>query len=399
MLSSERRNVLLLAGSQALAQTTSVVVITASGVVGLSLAPQKSLATLPVAMTLVGTALTLIPASWLMQRFGRRAGFLVGASLGCLAGLIAAAAVREHSFMLFLLAALLVGSYSGFAQYYRFAAADVASDAFRGRAISWVVSGGVVAAIAGPAIVRITDDLASPPFLATYLALIALGVIALFFITRLSVPPMKIEHSAGTARPLWKIIRQPVYLTALAGSTVGFAVMTTVMTATPIAMLMCGQSVADSTLVIQWHVLGMYVPSFFTGSLIRRHGVLAIMGCGIALLGAHVVIALSGVEFLHFVSGLTLLGVGWNFLFVGGTTLLTEAYRPAERAKAQAAHDFIMFAVVSLGSFSAGAVLNGWGWGAVNLGVLPFLFVAAAAVFALALSRGFMFRKKAGFPR
>jgi MFS family permease len=388
MQSSERRNVLLLAGAQALAQTTSVVVITASGVVGLELAPQKSLATLPVAMTLVGTAITLIPASAFMQRFGRRAGFILGASLGCLAGIAAAIAVHEHSFGLFLLAALLVGSYSGFSQYYRFAAADVASDAWRGRAISWVVSGGIVAAIAGPAIVRFTDDLAAPPFIATYLALIALGIVALFLLSRLAVPPLRVAHAEGSARPLREILRQPVYLTALAGSTVGFAVMTTVMTATPIAMLMCGQSVADSTLVIQWHVLGMYLPSFFTGSLIRRHGVLAVMGCGIALLAAHVVIALSGIEFLHFVSGLTLLGVGWNFLFVGGTTLLTEAYRPAERAKAQAAHDFIMFAVVSLGSFSAGALLDGWGWGAVNLIVVPFLFVAAAAVFALGISRG-----------
>jgi MFS family permease len=387
MIPSEKRNVLLLAGAQALAQTTSVVVITASGVVGLELAPSRSLATLPVAMTLVGTAITLIPASWLMQRFGRRAGFLLGATLGCLAGLAAAVAVHRHSFGLFLFAALMVGGYSGFAQYYRFAAADVASDAFRSRAISWVVSGGVFAAIAGPAIVRFTGDLAAPPFLATYLALIALGIIALFFIARLSVPPMRVEHAAGPSRPLWQILCQPVYLTALAGSTVGFAVMTTVMTATPIAMLMCGQTVADSTLVIQWHVLGMYVPSFFTGSLIRRHGVLAVMGCGIALLGAHVVIALSGVEFLHFVSGLTLLGVGWNFLFVGGTTLLTETYHPAERAKAQAAHDFIMFAVVSVGSFSAGALLNTWGWGSVNLIVLPFLFLAAAAVAGLALTR------------
>jgi MFS family permease len=387
MAPSEKKNVLLLACAQALAQTASVVVITASGVVGLSLAPDRSLATLPVAMTLVGTAITLIPASWFMQRFGRRAGFLLGATLGCLAGLAAAAAVQAHSFTLFLVAALLVGGYSGFSQYYRFAASDVASDAYRSRAISWVVSGGIVAAIAGPAIVRFTDDLATPPFLATYLALIALGILALFFIARLSVPPMKVERAEGPSRPLWQIVRQPVYLTALAGSTVGFAVMTTVMTATPIAMLMCGQTVADSTLVIQWHVLGMYLPSFFTGSLIRRHGVLAVMGCGIALLGAHVVIALSGVEFLHFVSGLTLLGVGWNFLFVGGTTLLTQAYLPAERAKAQAAHDFIMFAVVSVGSFSAGALLNGWGWGAVNLVVLPFLFLAAAAVAALALSR------------
>jgi MFS family permease len=386
MIPSERRNVFLLAGAQALAQTTSVVVITIAGVVGLGLAPNRSLATLPVAMTLTGTAITLIPASWLMQRLGRRAGFLLGAALGCLAGLVAAIAVREHSFALFLLAALLVGGYSGFAQYYRFAAADVASDAFRGRAISWVVSGGIVAAIAGPAIVRLTDDLAAPPFLATYLALIALGILALFFISRLVLPPARAPHSEGPARPLWQIVRQPVFLTALAGSTVGFSVMTTVMTATPIAMLMCGQTVADSTVVIQWHVLGMYVPSLFTGSLIRRFGVLGVMGCGIALLGAHEAIALSGIEFLHFVSGLTLLGVGWNFLFVGGTTLLTQAYRPAERAKAQATHDFIMFSVVTLGSFSAGALLEGWGWRAVNFTVLPLLFVAAVAVTALAVA-------------
>jgi MFS family permease len=386
MIPSERRNVFLLAGAQALAQTTSVVVITIAGVVGLGLAPNRSLATLPVAMTLTGTAITLIPASWLMQRLGRRAGFLLGAALGCLAGLVAAIAVREHSFALFLLAALLVGGYSGFAQYYRFAAADVASDAFRGRAISWVVSGGIVAAIAGPAIVRLTDDLAAPPFLATYLALIALGILALFFISRLVLPPARAPHSEGPARPLWQIVRQPVFLTALAGSTVGFSVMTTVMTATPIAMLMCGQTVADSTVVIQWHVLGMYVPSLFTGSLIRRFGVLGVMGCGIALLGAHVAIALSGIEFLHFVSGLTLLGVGWNFLFVGGTTLLTQAYRPAERAKAQATHDFIMFSVVTLGSFSAGALLEGWGWRAVNFTVLPLLFVAGVAVTALAMA-------------
>jgi MFS family permease len=282
---------------------------------------------------------------------------------------------------------MLMGGYLAIAQYYRFAAADVASDAFRSRAISWVVAGGIVAAIAGPAIVRFTGDLATPPFLATYLSLIALGILALFCISKLSLPPLRIEPTQGTARPLLEIIRQPVYLTALTGSTVGFAVMSTVMTATPLAMLMCGQTVADSTQVIQWHVLGMFLPSFFTGALIRRHGVLAVMGCGIALLAAHVVIALSGVAFLHFVSGLTLLGIGWNFLYVGGTTLLTEAYRPAERAKAQAAHDFLMFTVVSSGSFSAGALLNGWGWSAVNWTVVPFLFIATAAVLGLTLSR------------
>jgi MFS family permease len=387
MMADEKRNVLLLACAQALVQTVSVLIVTASGVVGLDLAPSRDLATLPVAMTLVGSAITLIPASLFMQRFGRRAGFALGATLGCIAGLAAAMAVFVHSFGLFLFATLLVGAYSGFAQYYRFAAADVASDAFRSRAISWVVAGGVVAAVAGTSLVRLTQSWTAPPFIATYLALTVLSIGALLVISRLSLPPMKVEAAEGTARPLWTIIRQPIYLTALIGSTAGFAVMTTVMTATPIAMLMCGQSVADSATVIQWHVLGMFVPSFFTGSLIRRFSVLPVMGCGIALLLMHVIIALSGVAFLHFLSGLTLLGVGWNFLFVGGTTLLTQAYQPAERAKAQAAHDFIMLTIVSIGSFSAGALLNGWGWNAVNYTALPFLFVATAAVTALAVTR------------
>ena len=361
--------------------------VTASGVVGLGLAADKRLATLPVALTLVGAAIAMIPASLFMRRHGRRAGFLIGASLGGMAGVLAAIAVHRHSFWLFAAASVLIGFYSGFAQYYRFAAADVASDAFRSRAISWVVAGGVVAAVAGPNLVRVTQHWGDVPFFFTYLAMTVLSVGALFVIGRLSLPPMMAQQVSGAARPLWAIVRQPVYVTALIGSTVGFAVMTMVMTATPIAMLMCSHTMSDSTTVIQWHVLGMYVPSFFTGALIRRVGVLAVMATGIVLLGGHVAVALTGVAFLHFLSGLTLLGVGWNFLFVGGTTLLTEAYQPTERAKAQATHDFLMFAVVSAGSFSAGGLLNAWGWEAVNLTVLPFLLLAAAAVGALAWVR------------
>jgi MFS family permease len=386
LIQKEKRDVLRLASAQALFQTVSVMMVTASGVVGLELAPSKSLATLPVALSLVGAAIMLIPASLLMRRFGRRAGFLLGASLGCASGMLAAAAIHTHSFWLFAAASLLVGGYSGFAQYYRFAAADVASDAFRSRAISWVVAGGVVAAVAGPNLVRVTQHWNTEEFLATYLAMTVLSIGALLVIGKLSLPPMG-AASTGAARPLSIIVRQPVYITALTCSTVGFAVMTMVMTATPIGMLMCGHTMADSTTVIQWHVLGMYLPSFFTGALIRRFGVLRVMAAGIALLGAHVAVAVSGVAFLHFLSGLTLLGVGWNFLYVGGTTLLTEAYLPSERVKAQATHDFLMLAVVSAGSFSAGGLLNHWGWEAVNLTVLPFLVLAAAAVIALALAR------------
>ena len=209
----------------------------------------------------------------------------------------------------------------------------------------------------------------------------------LLIVTRIDIPPVVVSEVHGPARPLLEIMRQPVFLTALTGSSVGYAVMIMVMTATPLAMQMCGQSLGASATVIQWHVLGMFVPSFFTGNLIRRYGVLTIMGIGIVLLAGHVAIALTGIEFLHFLSGLILLGVGWNFLFIGGTTLLTEAYRPTERAKAQAAHDFLMFGAVSLASFSAGDLLNAWGWQSVNLTVLPFLAIAAFAVLALTRHR------------
>jgi MFS family permease len=386
-LTTEKRNVLLLAAAQALFQSVAVLMITASGIVGLQLTPDPRLATLPAAMVLLGSTITMIPASMMMQRIGRKAGFLLGAAFGCIAGIIAMIAIHLHDFWMFIAASLLVGAYSGFANYYRFAAADIASDAFRSRAISWVVAGGVVAAVAGTNVVRFTQNLTATPFVATYFALTLLSLAAWFVINKLSLPPLAIAASDGPARSLPAIIRQPVYITAVICSTVGFAMMALVMTATPLAMVMCGFTVGDSATVIQWHVLGMFVPSFFTGALIRRFGVLTIAGLGVATLGAHVAIALTGIEFLRFLSGLTLLGIGWNFLFIGGTNLLTEAYRPAERAKVQAAHDFMMMTVVSIASFSAGGLLNTWGWNTINVTVLPFLFLATVAIAALAFVR------------
>lgn len=385
---TEIRNVLLLANAQALFQTASVMVMTLSGLVGLELATDKRLATLPIALMMVAAAATMIPASMLMQRWGRKAGFALGTALGCAAGLGAAGAIALQSFALFVLANMLVGAYQGFAQYYRFAAADVASTAFKSRAISWVIAGGVFAALAGPNTARWTQNLGPVPFAASFVALFAISLVALLVVTRVQIPPMAAGMAQGPARPLRTIMRQPVFLTALIGSSMGYGVMIMVMTATPLAMQICGQPLGASATVIQWHVLGMFVPSFFTGNLIRRYGALKIMATGIALLVGHVAIALSGVEYLHFLSGLILLGVGWNFLFVGGTALLTEAYQPSERAKTQAAHDFLMFGVVSLASFSAGGLLNGWGWGSVNITALPFLALALAAVWGLAWHRG-----------
>lgn len=384
---AEKRNVLLLASTQALFQTASVMVMTLSGLAGMQLAPDKSLATLPIAMMMVAAAATMIPAAMLMQRYGRKAGFLLGTSLGILAGLTSAWAIWLNSFWLFVAGNMLVGGYQGFAQYYRFAAADVASGDFRSRAISWVVAGGVVAAVAGPNIARFTQGLGPLPFMVSFFALSVLSGLALLVVTRMTIPPVVVAQVSGPARPLAQIMMQPVFITALIGSSVGYAVMVMVMTATPMAMQICGQSLDASASVIQWHVLGMFLPSFFTGNLIRRYGVLPMMALGTVLLAGHVAVALSGIEFLHFVSGLVLLGVGWNFLFIGGTTLLTEAYRPTERAKAQAAHDFLMFGSVSLASLSAGSLLNTWGWESVNLTALPFLGMALFAVVGLAVLR------------
>lgn len=384
---AEKGNVLLLAGAQALFQTASVIVMTLSGLVGLQIAPDKSLATLPIALMMVAAAATMIPASMLMQRFGRQAGFLLGTTFGGLAGLTAAGAIWLGNFWLFVFANMLVGSYQAFAQYYRFAAADVASTDFKSRAISWVIAGGVVAAVAGPNIARITQGISATPFLTSYLALFGASVLALMLVTRLALPPLVVAEAHGPARPLLQIMRQPIFITALAGSAVGHSVMMMVMTATPLAMKACGYMQGASASVVQWHVLGMFLPSFFTGNLIRRFGVLPIMATGIALLGGHVLVALSGSEYLNFLSGLILLGAGWNFLYIGGTTLLTEAYTPSERGKTQAAHDFIVFGSASLASFVAGGLLNHGGWHSVNFTVMPFLGMALAAVLGFALMR------------
>lgn len=376
----EKRTVLMLAGAQALFQTSSVMVMTVSALVGFALAPSKALATLPIALMTLSTATMMIPAALVMRRWGRKPGFLLGTAAGVLAGLLAAAAIVVQAFWLFAAANMLVGVYQAFAQYYRFAAADAASAEFKSRAVSWVIAGGVVAAIAGPNLARVTESLGKAPFAASFLALAALGLVAMALIARLQLGRDQAVQAGEPARSMADIMRQPVFITALSASAVGFAVMIMVMTATPLAMHHHGHGVGSASSVIQWHVLGMFVPSFFTGNLIRRFGVLPIIASGVALLGAHIAIALSGAAFLHFLSGLVLLGVGWNFMFIGGTTLLTEAYRPSERFKTQAAHDFVMFGAVTLASFSSGALLDAWGWFAVNLAALPFLALSALAL-------------------
>jgi predicted MFS family arabinose efflux permease len=381
-LKTKWNTVVLLALTQSLFQTSSILVSTLSAVVGLELASDKSLATLPIAVISVGTAVMLIPASLFIRRFGQRKGFMVGTAIGMLAGLIAWYGIIEHSFSIFVFGNMLIGFYQGFAQYYRFAAADSVPEASKGRAISFVLTGGVIAAIAGPNLARFTQDMGSTPFVYSYLSITALSIMAFLVIASLKLqkPSAAIAVVQEHARPLIEIISQKTIATALISSIVGYSVMVIVMTATPLAMHAFGHTHDDSASVIQWHVLGMFVPSFFTGSLIDRFGARNVILTGIVILCVHITFALTGTDFMHFVSGLIFLGIGWNFMFIGGTALLSKTYRPAEKEKTQAFHDFIVFGMISLSSFSAGSILNHSGWVAVNLAVVPLLLVALITI-------------------
>ncbi|HLB15807.1 MAG TPA: MFS transporter [Burkholderiales bacterium] len=381
----DHRNVALLAAAQALVLSSSVLAMTLGALVGGQLAPDKSLATLPIAAIVVGTALTTIPAAAFMRRVGRRVGFLTGASFGVASGLLSAYAVYAGAFLLFVVAHALLGVYQGFTNYYRFAAGEAAAPDFKARAISWVIAGGVVAAVLGPQLAYWPRDWWPPQFLGSYLALAVLGVAALFALAQLRIPAPRAAAARAPGRGGIELARQPAFLVAMGGAAVAYAVMLLVMTATPVAMVGHGHGVGDAVQVIQWHVLGMFAPSFFTGALIARFGAPRIMAVGFALLAGHVGIALAGTELLHFVSGLVLLGVGWNFAFVGGTALLTSAYREGEQAKAQAINDFVVFGTVAAASLSSGWLYHQFGWQTLNLVALPFLAVALVA--ALGLSR------------
>lgn len=374
------RQVLRLAGAQALFQTTTVMVATVGGLAGARIAPSPTWATFPVAAMMLGTAAFTIPASLWMARVGRRAGFLTGAFLGVLAGLVAALGIRLGSLPLLATGTFLVGAYQGFAQFYRFAAGEVSDAAFRPRAISLVLAGGVIAAFSGPLLARFGGPLFESDYLGSFLILSMVSLAAMGLLSGVRVPAPAAAGASGSARPWHAIVRQPTYLVALFGSATGLGVMVMAMTATPIAMAHHHHDLGAASTVIQLHVLGMFVPSFFTGSLISRYGVLPVMFAGIALLGAHVVMALGGTGFVDFASALVFLGVGWNFLYIGGTTLLTGTYSAAEKSKAQAINDMSVFAVGLVCSFSAGGLLSSLGWAKMNLILLPWLVAAAAAI-------------------
>lgn len=383
----EWRNVLLLAGAQALFQTASVLVMTVGALAGARLAPEPWLATTPIATMFLGTAAATWPASSLMARHGRRAGFVLGALLGVLGGLVAAAGIWGSSLMLLGLGTFLIGAYQGFAQFYRFAAAEAASEAFRSRAISFVLAGGIFAALAGPELGRWGGPLFEAEYAGSFLILGVVSLLAAGVLLGLRMLAPRIEASGTAARPLRAIMAQPTYRVALFSAATGYGVMILAMTATPLAMVHHHHRLADASRVIEAHVLGMFLPSFFTGSLIARFGVLRIMLTGVVLLAGHIAMALTGTGFSSFVSALLLLGVGWNFLYIGGTTLLTETYAPAERARAQAANDLTIFAVGLTCSLGAGALLQRLGWQGLNAALLPWLMTAALAILWLTMAR------------
>jgi MFS family permease len=383
-----KRNVLLLSLCQGLQMTGMIMTMTMIALVGHALAEDKSLATLPLALQFTATMLTTIPASLLMKRVGRRLGFIVGVSIGIAGATLSALAIVWGSFLLLSLAALAMGASNGFAQFYRFAAADAADGSFKARAISLVVAGGVVAAVIGPELSKFTSGWLDPfTFAGTYAAIAALWSFALPLLAALTMPRPTVAEQTETGRPLSVIVRQPVFVVAAMGGMVGYGVMSLVMTATPLAMVACGFRFDDAAFVIQWHALGMFVPSFFTGTLIQRFGVLTVMFVGAVILVLSVGVGLSGIAMPQFFSALVLLGVGWNFLYVGGSTLLTESYRPAERAKTQALNDFLVFSSTAASSFSSGALQHFFGWDGVNLGVLPLILVALGATIWLMLQR------------
>ena len=384
---TSNRDIFLLACCQALLLTNAAGLITMNGLVGLELAGTKALATLGVTTYVLGSAMSTMPASLWMARVGRRAGFMAGATINIGGCALAAVAILQHSFMLYCLATAVIGIYNAIGLQYRFAAAEVATPADKAKAISLVLAGGIVGGFLGPQSVLWAMDLVPTPFLGSFLVLAAYAVVALAVQSRVHVPPPTIEERGGGGRPLALILRQPTFIVAALAGGLGYGLMNLLMTATPIAMSFCEHPFAAAAFVIEWHVVGMYAPGFFTGTLIRRFGVLNVILAGVALVALCAVVALNGSTVAHFAVALALLGIGWNFMYTGGTTLLTECYAPAEKARTQGANDFIVFAIMGVSSLASGAMVSSVGWETMNRAVLPFLALIAAAVIWLALRR------------
>ncbi|MDO9258667.1 MAG: MFS transporter [Polaromonas sp.] len=379
------RNLWLLAVCQGLFLTNNVTFIAINGLVGLALAPLGWMATLPVMGYVVGGALSTGIVARTQKRFGRKTSFQFGLLVAVLSALLCCYAAYSRNFWLLVTATVVAGYYNANAQLYRFAAAELALPAFREKAVSLVMAGGLIGAIAGPNLAAGTRSLTDVPFAGAYLALAGVALLAMALLAFIHFPPTPPQQAASGGRPLGEIMRQPVFIVAAAAGALGFGVMNLLMAATPIAMQVCGLPFSDAALVLEWHVIGMFAPGFFTGHLIKRFGTLPIMAVGLALNVACVLVALSGVDLHQFLIALFLLGVGWNFLFTGSTTLALTAYRPEEKDKAQGALNFCVFAVLALSSLASGVLVTTQGWTLLNLGSLLPLGLTGVALAWLGL--------------
>lgn len=385
--STARRNVLVLVAAQAVLGAQLPMIFTIAGLAGSLLAPNICWATLPVTMMVVGSMLTATPISAIMQRFGRRAGFFFGTAGGAIGAAIGAWGLSSGSFLIFCIGALFSGIYMSANGFYRFAAVDTASESFRPKAISWVMAGGLLSAIVGPQLVKVTADEMAVPFLGSYLVVILLNIFGSVLFLALDIPkPKPPAEGAPVGRSRSELLRTPTILVAMICATVSYALMNLVMTSSPLAVVGCGFDKGDAADVVTAHVLAMYAPSFFTGHLIARFGTERIIALGLTILAGAGAVAMAGVQLENFFIALMLLGLGWNFGFIGATTMLTSAQRPEERGRLQGLNDLVVFGGVTLASFSSGGLMNcsggsvQAGWQMVNLAMLPFLVLAGGAL-------------------
>lgn len=372
-----RRNVGLLMAAQSLGGAAPPIIISLGGLVGQTLSGSTALATLPVSLYQLGLALSTLPAALLMRRLGRRGAYGIGALMGVLAALLAAWGVVRGDFATFCLGTALSGFYGACVQSYRFAATDAVPPSERPRAISRIMVGGLIAAVIGPQVVIWTRDAwPATPFAGSFVGQAALALLALPLLLLLRTPPAQAAAAEGPARPLWQIARTPRFIVAAMAGVVSYGLMSFLMTAAPMAMVGCGFTVGEAAMGIQWHVLAMFAPSFFTGRLIARWGKVTVTALGLALIGASGLLALVGLELQHFWGALVLLGLGWNFGFIGATAMVTETYTASERTKVQALNDFLIFGTVAAASFSSGHLLGVSGWDVINQSMLPLVGAA-----------------------
>jgi MFS family permease len=376
------RDLLLLALAQGLFLVNNVTFIAVNGLVGLRLAPTPFLATLPITAYVAGGALLATLVGRHQRRFGRRRAFQFGLGTAIVATAVCAAGALVGSFWLLVAGTLLAGYYNANGGLYRFAATELVPTARKERAIGWVLAAGILGAVAGPNLAQATKNALPGEFAGSYAALAAVALLGIAVVAAIRFPPLAQPTAAAPGRPLRAIARQPVFLVAVAACALGYGVMNLLMAATPLAMRQCGLPFADTALVLEWHVLGMFVPSFFTGHLVQRVGATRVMAAGVALYLVCVSVALSGVSVPHFLVALFVLGVGWNFLYIGGTALFTQAYRPEEKTTAQAAMDTAVFATMALTSFGSGALVTSQGWAWIQAGSLVPIGVLVAALLA-----------------